>query len=219
MDSSRLKIVFLFPVLIMLLASCSTMSNSYSYNSSRLNGGAASRPVKRTVEPRLPTQDEIPDDITDEEYEKELEEELDFEEASPKNKASEEALLRLKIVDYAQDYLGTKYVYGGKTPAGFDCSGFVYHVLKKYDVNLPGSSSYQSREGVKVNIKKAKAGDLIFFRKTPTGKVFHVAMVVENNDKGLSVIHSTSRGVVIDNISTSQYWEPKISIAKDVLSD
>lgn len=220
MDSSRLKILLFLPILMLLLASCSSLSNSYSYNGSRSNGGVASRPVKKTVEPALPTQDDLPRDIEEEEEaEEEFDESSDFEEATAEPKISDETQLRLNIADYAEDYLGTKYVYGGKTPAGFDCSGFVYHVLKKFEVNLPGSSAYQAKEGVKVNLKKAQTGDLIFFRKTAAGKVFHVAMVVENDDEGLKVIHSTSRGVVIDNISTSQYWKPKISMAKDVLSD
>ena len=217
MDSSRLKALLFFPVLMMLLASCSTLSNSYSYNGSRTNGGGrANRPVEKPVE-RLPTKDELPEDIAEED--EDFEDSLDLEEVTIEPDASDEEKLRLNIIDYAEDYLGTKYVYGGKTPAGFDCSGFVYHVLKNFEVNLPGSSSYQSREGVKVNLKKAQAGDLVFFRKTPTGKVFHVAMVVENDNEGLKVIHSTSRGVVIDNLTTSQYWKPKISMAKDVLSD
>jgi hypothetical protein len=42
--------------------------------------------------------------------------------------------------------------------------------------------------------------------------------VVSNNKEGLTVIHSTSRGVVVDNISRSSYWQPKISTARDVVS-
>ena len=66
-----------------------------------------------------------------------------------------------------------------------------------------------------MKIKHAKAGDLVFFRKS--GRVFHVALVVDNQKDGLKVIHSTNRGVVVDNITKSSYWKPKLSSAVDVI--
>jgi len=131
-----------------------------------------------------------------------------------------EERMRREVVDYAQDLLGSEYQYAGRDPRhGFDCSGFTYYVLKKFEVTLPTSSKYQANEGKKVEVRKARPGDLIFFKRSPVGRVFHVAMVVANDRKGLQVIHSTSRGVVIDNISESSYWQPKISSARNVLSD
>ncbi len=125
---------------------------------------------------------------------------------------------RQEVVGYAQELLGTKYRAGGKDPRGFDCSGFTGYVMKNFDLKLSASSRHQAQEGRKVNIKDVKPGDLIFFKRSPNGEIFHVSMVVRNSKAGIEVIHSTSRGVVIDNISKSSYWEPKIYSARDVLS-
>ena len=124
---------------------------------------------------------------------------------------------REKVVSYAKKQLGAKYRAGGKDPKGFDCSGLTYFVMKNFGVTLSASSRYQAKEGKKVRVEDVQPGDLIFFKRSAAGPVFHVAMVVRNSREGIEVIHSTSRGVVIDNISKSDYWEPKIYAARDVL--
>lgn len=130
-----------------------------------------------------------------------------------------EMRLRQDIVSYAKKQIGKRYKYAGRTPKqGFDCSGFTYYVMGNFDINLSPSSRAQENEGHPIDISRAKAGDLIFFRRSKKGAVFHVALVVSNTQDGLTVIHSTSRGVVVDNISRSSYWKPKISTARDVVS-
>jgi cell wall-associated NlpC family hydrolase len=123
--------------------------------------------------------------------------------------------LRNSMVDYAKQYIGTKYKSGGIDPKGFDCSGFTQYVMKKFDYDISRVSGAQAKEGKKVKLKNAKAGDLVFFRKS--GRIFHVALVVDNQKDGLKVIHSTNRGVVVDNITKSSYWKPKLSSAVDVI--
>ena len=124
---------------------------------------------------------------------------------------------REEVVSYAKKQLGARYQEGGKGPKSFDCSGLTSYVMKKFDVTLSPSSRYQAKEGKKIRVEDAQPGDLIFFKRSPAGQVFHVAMVVRNSREGIEVIHSTSRGVVIDNISKSSYWEPKIYSARDIL--
>jgi len=127
---------------------------------------------------------------------------------------------RRAVTRYAKKFVGSKYVYGGKTPKGFDCSGFTRYVYDKFDVRLSASSSLQSKEGKKVSTKYAKAGDLVFFSKNKgrVGKVNHVALVVSNDRKGLFVIHSTSsKGVIVQNISGNSYWEPRLLYIRSVL--
>jgi cell wall-associated NlpC family hydrolase len=132
---------------------------------------------------------------------------------------SKEYTLRMNIVDYADNYQGTKYTYAGRDPRkGFDCSGFTYFVMKKYGIELSPSSRLQEKQGRSIRIKDVKPGDLVFYRRSPLGRVFHVSLVYANDPDGIKVIHSTSRGVVIDNITTSSYWAPKISTARDVVS-
>ena len=133
----------------------------------------------------------------------------------------QESLVRNELADLADDYLGKKYKYAGKTPkTGFDCSGFMYFLMKKVNVKIPASSAAQSKVGQKVPLKNAQAGDLVFFKKGKNNRIFHVAMVYSNEPEDLRIIHSTSsRGVVIDELYTSKYWEPKISHAMDVLAE
>ena len=135
------------------------------------------------------------------------------------SKVDKEARLRADILDYAKELLGTEYKYAGRDPKkGFDCSGFTYFVMLAHDIVLPPSSRAQENQGKKISIDNVKTGDLIFYRRSADTDVFHVSMVVSNTAAGIKVIHSTSRGVVIDNISTSSYWNPKISSARDVVS-
>ncbi len=139
--------------------------------------------------------------------------------ANSKAPSPEEAELRSEIVGYAKKYQGTKYTSAGKTPkTGFDCSGFTCYVMSNFDIRLSASSRTQATQGKEKPVELAQPGDLIFFRRNSKEPIFHVAMVVENNRKSLKVIHSTSRGVVIDDILASDYWKPKIDSARDVVS-
>ena len=130
-----------------------------------------------------------------------------------------ETRLRSDIANYAHQQIGTRYVYAGKNPKGFDCSGFVFFVMNKYGISVPGPSRSQEKYGKPVSPSSAQTGDLIFFRRDKNGEVFHVAIVYANDKNGLQVIHSTSsRGVVLDNISNNTYWKPKISTGRNVIS-
>ncbi len=131
----------------------------------------------------------------------------------------EDALLRKDIVAYAKKFKGTRYKYAGVSPkTGFDCSGFTHYVMDNFDIELSRSSRAQATQGSGKPIEKVEPGDLIFFRRSKRSPVFHVAMVVSNDGKRLHVIHSTSRGVVIDDILASSYWRPKIDEGRDVIS-
>ena len=126
---------------------------------------------------------------------------------------------RSELVDFAKEHLGTNYQYAGRSPKGFDCSGFTHYVFGEFDVDLTPVSRAQENEGKVISVDDAKTGDLIFFRRSKNGDVFHVSLVVSNGSDGLVVIHSTSsRGVVIDNIDQNSYWNSKYATARDVLS-
>lgn len=126
---------------------------------------------------------------------------------------------RNKITTYSKNYVGVKYKYAGKDPKGFDCSGFTSYVMGKHDVAISSSSKAQATQGKSIAVNKVKPGDLIFFGKKGGKSVSHVALVVANESDGIYVIHSTSsKGVMVQNISTSSYWKPKILFARDVLS-
>jgi cell wall-associated NlpC family hydrolase len=133
-----------------------------------------------------------------------------------KNGNSKEQRLREDIARHAKKYVGVKYKYAGKSPKGFDCSGFTGYVFEKFDITLSASSQAQATSGKKIPLSKAKAGDLLFFGKH--GKINHVALIVSNSPDGIEVIHSTSsKGVMIQNVSQSSYWKPRILFARDVM--
>ncbi|GEM_PF-1755182 len=124
--------------------------------------------------------------------------------------------LRLDMVDYAKRFLGSRYRYAGRSASGFDCSGFTHYINRNFNIQLSTCSRSQGVQGVKVLLKDTKSGDLVFFRRSKRSSISHVAMVVSNDERGLFIIHSTYRGVVVDNLMESSYWRPKIYMARDV---
>ncbi|MPV35900.1 C40 family peptidase [Georgenia subflava] len=65
------------------------------------------------------------------------------------------------IVNYARQFQGTPYMWGGTTPAGFDCAGFTWYVFKNFGINLPLSSAGQQSVGTRVSAAEARPGDLV----------------------------------------------------------
>ncbi len=206
---------------LVLFSHCSVLTQSYSYNNSRNEREPAPNEPRREERPLYePMEEEEPAETeADEELALEEEDNAEAEESPGEKPASEEAALRAQVVEYAKEYLGTKYRLGGNNPQeGFDCSGFTCYVMDRAEIVLARTSQAQENDGKKIKLKNVRPGDLIFFRRSPLGKVFHVAMVVENRKDGIHVIHSTNSGVRVDNITQSSYWEPKISSARDVIS-
>ena len=138
----------------------------------------------------------------------------------PPSVSSKEMLLRKDITSFAQTHLGITYKYAGKSPStGFDCSGFTSFVMSKYGIKISSSSRDQALQGKAIDVSKVKPGDLIFFRRSASEPIFHVSLVVSNDKQGIKVVHSTtSRGVIVDNITASKYWKPYIDSAKDVVA-
>ena len=130
-----------------------------------------------------------------------------------------EADIRNTIVKAAKKHLGTRYVWGGKKPGGFDCSGFTAYLMKLYGIIVSPSSRHQGLQGASVALSATKPGDLVFFsRYGKGGRITHVAMVVENAGNELYVIHACSKGIRIDEILHHKYWKPKILYAKNVIN-
>ncbi|WP_431245327.1 C40 family peptidase [Leifsonia xyli] len=66
-----------------------------------------------------------------------------------------------QVFSVAQQYIGTPYVYGGASPAGFDCSGYVMYVYAQFGINLPHSVSGQAAMGKRISIADAQPGDVV----------------------------------------------------------
>lgn len=139
----------------------------------------------------------------------------------PSPATTREASFRKDIVAYAAKYKGSKYTPAGKKPeTGFDCSGFTSYVMDNFNIALSPAAREQVKQGKSKNIRDAKPGDLIFFRRSASEPIFHVSLVKSNNGKSLIVIHSTtSRGVIEEDVLNSTYWKQYIDSVRDVVSE
>lgn len=126
--------------------------------------------------------------------------------------ASNAASLRSRIVNYALQFVGNPYVWGGTSLTnGVDCSGFTMKVLQKFGVSLPHYSGSQAQMGKGIKSSEMRPGDLIFYAGS-NGRVNHVAMYIGNGQ----VVHAASRKSGI-KISTWNYRSP-VAI-RNVLGD
>ena len=108
-----------------------------------------------------------------------------------------------QILAEAQKYLGTPYVYGGASPAGFDCSGFVYYVLKQLGFSPYRTPASQYNQGTYVSKANLQVGDIVFFAGTYASGISHVGIYAGNGQ----FIHSpNSRSTVSYSDLTSGYW-------------
>lgn len=105
------------------------------------------------------------------------------------------------LIEYAKQYLGLPYVYGGSTPSGFDCSGFVQYVFKQFGTNLSRTTYTQVNEGSYVAKSDLQMGDLVFFGSS--GNVSHVGIYISDGN----FIHSSHTGdvVKISSINSGYY--------------
>lgn len=106
-----------------------------------------------------------------------------------------------KLVSVAKSLTGTPYVWGGTSPAGFDCSGFVYYVLKQagMDISRLNSEGFYNRS---YYVSNPQAGDLIFFKNTYKSGISDVGIYLGNNQ----FISASNDGVSIKSLSNS-YWK------------
>lgn len=112
------------------------------------------------------------------------------------------------LITYAKRYLGAPYKYGGTTPQGFDCSGFVYYVLMHFDVKPPRVTYQYEHIGKTVKVQHAKSGDIILFTGTSGKKIGHMGIITEVKGDTVTFIHASSPrsgGVILSNLEG--YWE------------
>lgn len=123
--------------------------------------------------------------------------------AGSSSSASASSVSGSAIVTEAQKYLGTPYVYGGASPSGFDCSGFVYYVLKQLGFSPYRTPADQYSQGTFVEKSNLQPGDIVFFANTYASGISHVGIYVG----GGQFIHSpNSRSTVSYSDLTSGYW-------------
>lgn len=116
------------------------------------------------------------------------------------------------VVSKAAKYKGVPYVFGGTTPKGFDCSGYVQYVFKDCRANLPRTADQQALKGVFVTQKQLKAGDLVFFTTYAAG-ASHVGIYAGS---GQFWSASSSKGVILSSLK-DEYWKNRYYGARRVL--
>ncbi|OCA84635.1 C40 family peptidase [Bacillus sp. FJAT-27986] len=105
-----------------------------------------------------------------------------------------------KLIAEGKKVIGTRYVFGGTSPSGFDCSGFIYYVFNKagYDINRYSAAGYYDRS---YYVDNPKPGDLVFFENTYKKGISHLGIYIGNNQ----FINADNSGVRIVSLSNSYY--------------
>lgn len=110
-------------------------------------------------------------------------------------------------VEVAKNLVGVPYAWGGTSPSGFDCSGFVRYVMEQQGIELPRTSHEMFQQGTAVS--ELKPGDLVFFSTYDNG-ASHVGIYIGDNQ---FVSSTTTHGVKIDSLDSS-YWGSRYIGAK-----
>ncbi|MGM9991263.1 MAG: NlpC/P60 family protein [Candidatus Bruticola sp.] len=116
------------------------------------------------------------------------------------------------LLSKAKSYMGVPYVWGGSTPSGFDCSGYVQYVYNQVGISLPRTADIQFNEGRAVALGQEVPGDMVFFETYAPG-ASHVGIYLGNGE----FIHASSSGSVKVSSLDESYFKARYLGAKRVL--
>jgi len=112
-----------------------------------------------------------------------------------------EAIQNLSLFQSIDEWFGTRYVYGGTTKKGIDCSAFVQAIFQdNYNIDLPRTAREQHKMATLISRTELKQGDLVFFNTI--GGVSHVGIYLQNN----KFVHAASSGGVMISDLYEDYW-------------
>lgn len=106
-----------------------------------------------------------------------------------------------RILSTALQYVGTPYVFGGSTPSGFDCSGYVQYVYASVGISIPRTADVQFNVGKPIDKKDIAPGDMVFFSTYEPGPS-HVGIYIGDGN----FIHASSTGCVKITPLNKQYY-------------
>ena len=111
-----------------------------------------------------------------------------------------------QVADLAQQYVGSAYRWGGASPAGFDCTGFVMWVYSQYGVALPHNEAGQLASGSRVSADDLQPGDVLVFANTYRRGLSHVGIYIGDGQ----FVHAADErhGVLVSSLWDG-YWGPR----------
>lgn len=118
-----------------------------------------------------------------------------------------------RIAALAQQYYGVPYVWAGRSPSGFDCSGFVSYVFGQQGVSIPRMADEQFGAGARIDMSDLQVGDLVFFSTYEPGPS-HVGIYIGN---GQFIHASSGAGRVIRTSLSSEYYQSRYLGARRVI--
>jgi cell wall-associated NlpC family hydrolase len=135
--------------------------------------------------------------------------------AAPAFAATDEAEAGQHLADFAQEYVGSRYVWGGTGPYGFDCTGFVQFVYGEFGISLPRNEAGQLASGERVSGDEVQPGDILVFANTYRRGLSHVGIYLGEG----RFVHAVdeAHGVTVSNLWDS-YWSPRFVGASRALS-
>ena len=111
-----------------------------------------------------------------------------------------------EIVAFGKSLVGRPYRSGGKTPAGFDCSGFLYYTFGNFGYKMPSHSGDYAHRGAAVSYGQWEKGDFLLFSGRGRRGIGHVALVIAVEPGAVWMLHSGSPGVVVQNFLAMPYY-------------
>ena len=125
------------------------------------------------------------------------------------------------MIDFAKEHIGTRYRRGGKTPSGFDCSGFTGYVFNQFGYNLGASSRDQYTQGEPIEKGAVMPGDLLFFNGRSIGsRVGHVGIAIDYDPETdvVTFIHSAIGGGIRIDKTSSPYYSRRYIGARRIIN-
>jgi cell wall-associated NlpC family hydrolase len=121
----------------------------------------------------------------------------------------------MDLADLAEEYVGSAYRWGGASPAGFDCTGFVMWVYSQFGIALPHNEAGQLASGERVAAEDLQPGDVLVFANTYRRGLSHVGIYVGNGQ----FVHAADErhGVVVSDLWDT-YWAPRFVGASRALA-
>jgi gamma-D-glutamyl-L-lysine dipeptidyl-peptidase len=120
------------------------------------------------------------------------------------------------VVNFGKSLEGCHYKYGGSSLSGFDCSGFIRFIFRKYGYSFPHCSREFVNIGEEISkdsIRHLKKGDILLFRgrNLKSKKIGHISIIAEVNENEILMLHSCcDKGVAVENFLASGYYPERL---------